>query len=214
MGLVGQRGKLQIAAAGALLVWVLLTLGCSRPGTFHSGDAASASSPEVSEVPFSPVDNKSDLDAGRQQENTLPLSSYPGLPVGTLLTVRLTAPVWTDAPDAAGTFEAVVDEAITIEGTTFISRGVNASGRVESARASSIKSNRNYVRLTLNSINLAGRDFPIQTSSLFARGRSSISAADENRDSPAVIHLDKGRRLTFRLTEPVYVASQKLLSTP
>jgi hypothetical protein len=208
---MAQFRRLRLIGASALLFLALLAQGCSRPVAMRSSDDAAP--PEANDVPFTRVDDKADVTAGNQRGSAL-VGASKNLPVGTMLTVRLKDPVWTDAPDASGTFEAIVDEAITVEGITLISRGANVSGRVESAGASTIKSNRNYVRLTLDSISLGGRDFPIQTSSLFARGQASISASDAPGDSLAVIHLDKGRRLTFRLTEPVYVASQKPLSTP
>jgi hypothetical protein len=96
------------------------------------------------------------------------------------------------------------------------------SGRVESARASKVKRNRGYVRLVLNSIHLAGMSLPIQTSSLFVRGNASDvqsgetthgettqGEAAQSEASAAVIRLEKGRRLTFRLTEPAYVAASQ-----
>jgi len=213
MPLVTHLRRLRLLGASAVLVAALLAAGCSRPVPLRSGDETSR--PEASEVPFANVNHRADANNGSQKTSAaFPVGPSQSLPVGTMLTVRLKHPVWTDAPDAAGTFEAVVDDAITVDGVTLISRGTNVLGRVESAGASSIKSNRNYVRLTLDSINFGGRDFPIQTSSLFARGRASIPAANEPGDSLAVIHLDNGRRLTFRLTEPVYIASQKPLTTP
>ena len=76
---------------------------------------------------------------------------------------------------------------------------------VESARASKVKRNRGYVRLTLDSIDLAGKDLPIQTSSLFARG-----IAPET--DPSAVTLEKGRRLTFRLAESVSIVPQQIIS--
>jgi hypothetical protein len=104
----------------------------------------------------------------------------------------------------------VLDAPIIVEGTTVISRGVPVKGRVESARASEVKRNSGYVRLTLDSMNIAGREVPLQTSSLFARG-NTVEIADPagrgsgypTRDGPRTIRLKKGRRLTFRLTTPL-----------
>ena len=196
---------------GATLLVALWGSGCSRPVSMRSGDESTQR--ETSDVPFTHIADKTDTSNDGQQ-TAIPVGGSQSLPVGTMLTVRLKDPVWTDAPGASGTFQAVVDEAVTLDGLTLISRGTHVSGRVESAGASAMKSDRNYVRLTLDLISLGDRDFPIQTSSLFARGQASISATNEPGDSSAVIHLDKGRRLTFRLSEPVYVASQKPLSAP
>jgi len=204
---MAQFGRFLVAAGLLAAFW---GPGCSRPVSLRSDES---SRPDTSDVPFTHIAERADSQSG-SQHTAIPLGASQSLAVGTMLTVRLKDPIWTDAPDASGSFEAIVDEAVILDGVTLISRGANVSGRVESAGASATKSNRNYVRLTLDSIRLGGRDFPIQTSSLFARGQASISASNEPGDSLAVIHLDKGRRLTFRLTEPVYVASQKPISTP
>lgn len=202
---MAQLGKLRTFGIWALFLAVVWAEGCSHPVSMRSADESSQ--PEAGGAPFTQIADRPDTTKGGQQ-SAIPSGSSQDLPVGTMLTVRLKDPVWADTPEANGRFEAVVDEAVTFEGVTLISRGANVSGRVESARASAIKGNRNFVRLTLDSISLGGRDFPIQTSSLFARGQASVSAINEPGDSSAVIHLDKGRRLTFRLTEPAYLASQ------
>jgi hypothetical protein len=129
------------------------------------------------------------------------------LPVGTLLTVRLKNPISADNPGPSATFEAVLDEPVVIEGNALVARGANVAGRVEAARVSKVKGNRAYLRLTLNSIDVAGKDLPVQTSSLFARG-----TAPDGDVSARVITLEKGRRLTFRLAEPVFVANQEALN--
>ena len=95
-----------------------------------------------------------------------------------------------------------------IEGNSLVPRGATVAGRVESALASNVRRNRGYVRLALDSIHLAGVNLPIQTSSLFVRGNSGDTQTGQGEDG-AKIHLEKGRRLTFRLTEPVYVAASQ-----
>jgi hypothetical protein len=145
-------------------------------------------------------------------ETGLPFQDSQNLPAGTLLTVRLKNPITAENPDANLVFEAVVDESIVIEGNKLVPRGVTVSGRVESTRASNLKRDRGAVRLTLDSIHLAGATLPIQTSSLFVRGNASDahvspSEGPQSDDPPAAIRLEKGRRLTFRLSEPVYVAA-------
>lgn len=207
-------GALSLAIVSQAIV---CAQGCSRPLGFHGDDGAART--DQAQVPFrkaevtrTAADTPASRNPGQSSGTTLPFADSQSLPIGTLLTVRLKNPVWTDAPDARGTFEALVDEAVTVDGSTLVPRGASVSGRVESARASKIKNNRNYVRLTLDAIDVEGRDFPVQTSSLFARGRSSITATGERKESLAVIHLEKGRRLTFRLTEPVYVASGRPVS--
>jgi hypothetical protein len=156
-----------------------------------------------------------------QADASLPFHDSQNLPAGTLLTVRLKNPVSTDNlatnnlstnnlsagnPGAGNTFEAIVDKPVVIEGNTLVPRGASVAGRVESARASAVESSRGYVRLTLDAIAFEGRDLPIQTSSLYARAQADV--AGHSQDPTRVVHLEKGRRLTFRLTEPAYVVSE------
>ena len=209
------KSRRAFAVQAMALLLLLSVQACSRPLGFHADEGTAHTDP--AQVPFhkAQVTHTASTSADQVQgaAEVLPFAGSQSLPIGTLLTVRLKDPVWTDAPDARGTFEAILDEAVTVDGSTLVPRGAIVSGRVESAHASKIRDNRNYVRLTLDAIDLEGYDFPVQTSSLFARGRSSITATGERKDSLAVIHLEKGRRLIFRLTEPVYVASGRPIST-
>jgi hypothetical protein len=89
-----------------------------------------------------------------------------------------------------------------IDGNILISRGAVVTGRVESARTSNLKPNRGYLRLALESVNVAGVDVPVQTASLFVR------QSPQDDGSGSLIRLEKGRQLTFRLREPVYAANR------
>lgn len=196
------------------LVW---TAGCARPVGLQSDDAATHADPHS--VPFHegvtaahPADTAAPLGSTLNPETGLPFQDSQNLPVGTLLTVRLKNFISAENPEANLAFEAVVDEPVVIEGNKLVPRGVTVSGRVESTRASNLKRNRGSVRLTLDSIHLAGATLPIQTSSLFVQGNAgdahvATSEGPQSDDSTAVIRLEKGRRLTFRLSEPVYVAA-------
>lgn len=202
---------------GTILLALLWVPACAPPGGLQTGGAAQADQPQV---PFHDGDGKlsrsSDSsgaqDNGLTPETDLPFRDPQNLPAGTLLTVRLTNPISAENPDANGAFEAVVDQPIIIEGNKLVPLGTVVSGRVESARASNLKRNSGYLRLTLDSIDLAGSKLRVQTSSLFVRGNAGQTQSPQSQLPPdqasaTVIHLDKGRRLIFRLTEPVYVAA-------
>jgi len=205
-----------------MLLALLLTAGCARPAGPQPDDAALHADPHA--VPFheqgGPArqgDSPATQESGRIPESGLPFHESQNLPAGTLLTVRLKSPVAAVNPGANGTFEAVVDEPVVIEGNKLVPRGAIVGGRVESARFSNVKRDHGYVRLALDSIDMGGVSLPIQTSSLFVRGNAGdASIADEavpgetpKPASPVVIRLEKGRRLTFRLTESVYVAASQ-----
>jgi hypothetical protein len=175
-----------------------------HPVPFHDGDRAGSGGP--SETPPAP-EHSPNPDAG------LPFHDSQNLPAGTLLTVRLKRPITAESPGSDGTFEAIVDEPVVVEGNRLVPRGAAVSGRVESTRSSNLKRNRGYVRLALDSIHLSGGILPIQTSSLFVKGNSSDALASQSdapqSDASTMIHVEKGRRLTFRLTEPAYVSASQ-----
>lgn len=205
-----------------LIIWpmslaLVLTTGCARPVGLQSDGAAAHADPHT--VPFhegvtsaQSADALAPLSNSANPETGLPFQDSQNLPAGTLLTVRLKNPISAENLDANLAFEAVVDEPVVIDGNKLVPRGVIVSGRVESTRASNLKRNRGSVQLTLDSIHLAGATLLIQTSSLFVRGTAGDAhvprgEGPQSDDSNDVIRLEKGRRLTFRLSEPVYVAA-------
>lgn len=200
-----------------LLVPAFLALSCSRPGTLQSGDDPQANQ---AQVPFdgsgqpgtaslSHADSTQSSHDTPAIEATLPFRNPLNLPAGTLLTVRLVSPISADELGAKGPFDAIVDDAVVVDGVIIIPRGAGAAGLVESARTSRLKRDRGYIRLTLASIEIDGRKLPVQTSSLFAKGSPTDSPGSPNSDPTDVVYLSKGRRLTFRLAGPLILASQQ-----
>jgi hypothetical protein len=191
-----------------LLLLVLAWMGCSRPGGQGAVDAGQH------QVPFREGDQRgaaglgptvSAAEKGPEAETGIPFRDPQSLPAGTLLTVRLKDPISSTSSGATSTFAAIVDEPIVIEGETLVARGASAVGRVESVHSYTTNANQGYLRLSLDVVDIAGRDLPIRTSSLFARGNKGESRA---RDLSPAVGLEQGRRLTFRLAEPVYTASR------
>jgi hypothetical protein len=232
--------KIRLRMLLTVLLGVLWAGGCARPNELrNSSNAPPAGQPQV---PFHDSDDQAGRpadwlgahDNGPAAGANLPFHDPQNLPAGTLLTVRLNAPISSDNPAANATFEAIVDQPVVIEGNKLIPRGAVVSGRVESARTSNLKRNRGYVRLVLESIHLSGASLPVQTASLFVRGSAAdaqiapaetpAGAAPREMSSPkkgpalkvpssgpsaSGIRLEKGRLLTFRLTEAVYVAASQ-----
>jgi len=197
----------------------ILLVGCSRPATVKNGGASQV---DQRPVPFQ--------DSGETNPTTAPAPfqvqgkispaktalPFPDLrsatlPAGTLLTVRLENPISADR-NPRGTFSAVVDEPVIVDGNVLVARGTEVMGRVESAHSSGLKGNRCCVRLTLDSIGLSGKELPIQTSTLFAHSNDGDRHDSSRNSSPDVIRLKTGHRLTFRLAETTYVASQEASS--
>ena len=206
-----------------MLLAVLWTAGCARPDSPQSDEAAPRA--EQRSVPFheeaanSPQGTSAATQENRRSpESGLPFHESQNLPAGTLITVRLKNPVAATNPGGNEAFEALIDEPVVIEGNKLIPRGAAVAGRVESARVSNVKRDHGYVRLALDSIKMGDVNLPIQTSSLFVRGnaadtqvppREVAPGGTPSEAPPVVIRLEKGRRLTFRLTEPAYVAASQ-----
>jgi hypothetical protein len=102
---------------------------------------------------------------------------------------------------AGDTFMASVAAPLAIEGDALIERGTTATGHVESVRS---QAGSGYFQLTLSAITVEGRPLALQTSSLFARG---------TLQQPDGVRVQKGRRLTFRLTSPVTLNDSNSMAT-
>jgi len=200
--------------AAWLLLFATLAVSCSRPLTPRPEDSSqsdqgqapfqsAASTPGASAPEVSPAGHSNRPNS----EAALPFRVGQDLPAGTLLTVRLKDAISSNYSGESLPFGAVVDEPVRVEGATLLPIGVTVAGRVESAHTSLVKHSRSYIRLTLDAIDLNGRQLPVQTSSLFVHGNASQTAPSVGENSSQVIHLESGRRLTFRLTEPVSIAS-------
>jgi len=200
-----------------LLLPAVLALSCSRPGGLQTGDAQPPQAGQP-QVPFNgsgqrsnatPTQADSTMPSHDAAATALPFRNPLNLPAGTLVTVRLAQPISAGELAANGPFDAIVDDAVVIDGVSIIPRGAGAAGLVESARTSRLKRDRGYVRLTLESIEIAGRKLPVQTSSLFAKGGPADGPSSASPDPVDVVYLSKGRRLTFRLAGPLILASQQ-----
>src|SRR6478752_598991 len=191
------------ALAGCAFAMLLAAFACSRPDVIP-GDPNSAQT----ELPASSLQPASDQSApelsrtgvhwpaGRRSAIANDFrGTLQKLPAGTLLTVRLKTSVYASTSPSEGSFEAVVEQPVVMDGNIIIPKGANVAGRVESAQTSRIKPNRGYVRLALQSVDIGDRRVALQTASLFAR------EAPLGSQPISVIHLEQGRRLTFRLAE-------------
>lgn len=177
------------------------TISCSRPGEVPAADGPA----QADQAPFHD-DASGATDSAPANASTapvLPFHDSDHLPVGTLLTVRLKEAISAGNPGAPASFEGTLDEPVIIQGRAFLPRGALVSGKVESFQTSKLKPARGYIRLTLESVQTASLDLPLQTASLFVRPTPQQHASD------STIRLDKGHRLTFRLSEPVYLMTQR-----
>ncbi len=202
-----------------------LVQGCGRPDTSHGADRGGGPPPVNADqnLPFQQnPDHTSDADGARpavppdgQRDNGTPFHSPTrgrSLPAGTLITIQMESSLAIAQVSAGDSFTASVAGPLTIDGNTLIDRGAPVSGRVESAQPPAnrlgLSPDAGYVRLTLNTITVDGQPLALQTSSLFARGTPQMTGSSKTPgpNYASGFQVQKGRRLTFRLTAPVMLA--------
>jgi len=135
-----------------LLVAVGLAVGCNGAG---AQPPAATNADNAGSPPFSPA----------QQPALI-------IPKGTPIYVRLQQSITSRTAQPGQSFSAVLDEPLAIDGKTIAPSGAQVSGRVVAARESGHLHNAGYLRLTLVSITMNGKETPLQTSSLFVQGGS------------------------------------------
>lgn len=122
--------------------------------------------------------------AAGPNDGSLPFSEHSGglfssheivpsavtVPAGTAVAVRLQQPVSSASAHAGDEFDAVLDEDIVVNGQTVVPKGAAIVGRVVAARHSGRMHNSGYLRLTLASVEIGGKQVPLTTSSLFVMG--------------------------------------------
>lgn len=91
---------------------------------------------------------------------------------GTPIYVRLQQSISSESAQTGQDFAAVLDEPLVVNGRTIAPEGSEVRGRVVAVRKSGHLHNAGYLRLTLSSIALNGKNLPIETTSLFVEGGS------------------------------------------
>ena len=136
-----------VLALGMLLV-LAVVMGCNGVG------AAPPSLPNRSDsLPFS-------------KNETVELSK------GTTVYVRLQQSISSATAQSGQNFSAVLDAPLAVNGRTVVPQGTEVRGRVVAARKSGHLHNAGYLRLTLSSFTLNGKEVPIETTSVFVEGGS------------------------------------------
>jgi len=192
-----------VRLSGPVVLALVATVGCSRPFETPAEGAVNESRPfkgsqsqpsDSGDMPgLTPVSANSD------RPQSLPFEPSEELPAGTLLTVRLQTPIAVRVPIMVDSFEAVIEQPVVMQGNTLILQGSSVVGHVESVFLSQVEPRRGNVGLVLDSIRIGEGNIPVQTSNLFARQTST------NSSTASTIRLERGRRLTFRLTEPISI---------
>jgi hypothetical protein len=222
MRLCGPRIRRTVTAA--VLICLAFGSACARQGgSQHAASnlAASEEAPPFQQgQTFASGEHTLAIPQDSKSATALPFRAAQPciLPSGTFLTVKLDRSLVPEKVRAGDTFQASVAGPILIDGRTVIDTGTQVTGRIESAQVSSprldrstipgINRGKGYVQLTLTAIVVDGKQLPLQTASLFARGTSPQSNLSSKR-TEADLRFDtvrvQGRRLTFRLIAPIMV---------
>ena len=143
-----------------LLLVVFMGLGCSREPALQNSEDNSAQ-----QLPF---------DRSADQKGISPTSAIAptSIPSGTPITVRLQSNVSSASSHTGESFDAVLDEPLIINGQTVVPRGASVTGRIVSVKSSGHLKDPGYIRLTLSTLAINGKELPIQTSTIFAKGSS------------------------------------------
>ncbi len=141
----------KVTSLAAMALALALAVGCSQQPGVQAGDDGAAGT------------------RGLSPTGSLLSAS---IPAGTPITIRLQTAVSSATSQSGETFDAVLDEAIVVQGQTVAPRGAAVTGRIVAAKASGRLQDPGYLRLTLATITLNGKAVPLQASSIFVKGGS------------------------------------------
>jgi len=200
--------RLKTTMFSLLLVGLVMSLACSRQPAVRSLDNSDS---ENSQLPFERPPNRVGIP---------PTAAvvFQGIPAGTQLKIRLQSPLSSEFARAHDAFQAVLDEPVVVQGKIIVPRGALVGGRVVAARSSEGERIPGYLRLTLSTIAVNGRSWPVETNSIFAKGGAwehspsefpapeGLGSRPSPAETPAVtqdVRFSSGDRFTFRLKETV-----------
>ncbi len=144
----------------SLLLVLALTVACSR----RSSDSSPTSDPQNAAT--TDAANSPSPDAANSQP------AQVSVPPGTAVTVRLQTSVSSAKSQTGETFDAVLDEPLIVGGHTVVPRGAAVRGKVTIARHSGRLHHPGELGLTLVSVDVRGKDVPLETSHVYAKGGS------------------------------------------
>jgi hypothetical protein len=172
----------------ASLLLAIVMIGCgTKPGPNAAADptqpgstpATTTTAQNQSSSDALPFSKRSDKDKNDSKSSLVPNSVT--IPAGTPVSIRLQQAVSSASANSGDRFDAVLDEPLVINGQTVAERGAAAVGRVVQAKSSGRLHDSGYLRLTLASIEINGKQVPVQASSIFVKG------ANHNKRNLAMI---------------------------
>lgn len=189
-----------------LIACLSLALSCGRQTAVSAGTNS-----DPQKLPF----DRPPQTAGISPSHSF-VPSATRIPEGTAITVSLQHSLSSASAHNNDTFTAVLDDPIVIDGQTVVPGGAPISGRVLDARSAGPARDRGYLRIALTTLTISGKQLPMATSSLFAKGGSRedrgagpIPASANGPTPSSKVPVSRemvfapGRRLTFRLTQNI-----------
>jgi hypothetical protein len=183
------------------MLMLLPMCGCAR----HAPDLPTEGATQTNPTPFqteaaTELENAAPISSADDQNTSPPFRTPDVVPAGSLLTVRLKAPL-VGVNGSKAPFEALLDDPVMVDGTALIPRDAVVSGEIESAQVSKARPDRSYLCLTLNSLLVGGVPVPIQSARLYVRHQQPSAGGSDD----VTVRLEQGRQLTFRLKEQVFL---------
>lgn len=142
----------------SLFLLLVFLAGCTAGLTDPTVPAGSNSNNAAQPLPF------------RQAATVAQIEST--LPAGTPVPIRLQTSISSRTASPGDHFDAVLAEDLENEGRVVVARGTEVTGHVVAVGRSGRLQNPGYLRLTLASMDLKGKEVQLQTSSIFVQGRS------------------------------------------
>ena len=122
------------------------------------------------------------------------------IPTGTTLKVRTVSLI--SSKDAVGrTFEAKIDQDVSVKGKVLLKVGTKAFGRIQSSRANPRKSE--PLSLELTSISVNGRNVAVKTTSVQPGSPPRTAREVRHGFTAGTLIVNPGSKMQFQLAQPV-----------
>ncbi|HUQ49214.1 MAG TPA: hypothetical protein VM056_00725 [Terriglobales bacterium] len=121
---------------------------------------------------IAPVEAAEKKDASGFLGNLLQPKQEVTVPTGTAISIRLQEPISSATAVPGDSFDYMLVEPLSIQGKLVARAGARGVGRVVAARSSGRLHNAGYLRIALASLEIDGRQVPVQSSSIVLSGGS------------------------------------------
>ena len=122
------------------------------------------------------------------------------IPAGTTLTVRTVSLI--SSKDAVGrTFEAKIDQDVSVKGKVLLKAGTKAFGRIQSSRAN--PRNNEPLSVELTSVSVNGRKVAVKTNSVEPGSPPRTARQARYGHTAGTLVVNPGTRMQFQLAQPL-----------